>query len=355
MNSDNHQSNPEDLPLSPGGSDTLSIVGDQTDYQLFAQTDAGSNDTHPVPQPQQYTRPQGRTITLVPNPNHTSSPMPSTSTGYSTGPTPSTSTGYSTSRPNPTIYLPASDNTQGGLPTGTEMYPVPSNSRSVNPTYRIRAFLVGRPSEPAMTDASFITTISLPSNRNNPHLSNPFYDHITELTTKYARNHAPFFQITQSGFRFHFINPIATYKYQSGRDLQTFHVSIPITDSLRIMAPPPAAILNDRQQPVIDLKVFYSLNLVPPTPDRFLITTEDRTLMENFIEQAKAHIIPETTPPPPQQRLGIFTRGRIARGRSRPQYRWTQRPQQRAEPINLTSNIPPLMNQQMDIEEYVPY
>ncbi len=51
MNSDNHQSNPEDLPLSPGGSDTLSIVGDQTDYQLFAQTDAGSNDTHPVPQP----------------------------------------------------------------------------------------------------------------------------------------------------------------------------------------------------------------------------------------------------------------------------------------------------------------
>jgi hypothetical protein len=121
------------------------------------------------------------------------------------------------------------------------------------------------------------------------------------------------------------------------------------------MAPPPAAILNDRQQPVIDLKVFYSLNLVAPTPDRFLITTEDRTLMENFIEQAKAHIIPETTPPPPQQRLGIFTRGRITRGRSRPQYRWTQRLQQRTEPINLTSNIPPLMNQQMDVEEYVPY
>ena len=359
MNSDNHQSNPEDLPLSPGGSDTLSIIGDKTDYQLFAHTDAGSNDTHPVPPPQPYARPQGRTITLVPNPNYTPSPIPSTSTGYSTGPTPSTSTGYSTNRPNPTIYLPSSDNTQGGLPTGTEMYPIPSNSRSMNPTYRIRAFLVGRPSEPAMTDASFITTINLPSNRNNPHLSNPFYDHITELTTKYAKSHAPYFQITQSGFRFHFINPITTYKYQSGRDLQTFHVSIPITDSLRIMAPPPAAILNDRQQPVIDLKIFYSLNLIPPTPDRFLITAEDRTLMENFIEQAKVHIIPEVAPPPPpQQRLGIFTRGRIARGRPRPHTRWNQqRPSPRAQPLNSdSSTIPPLMSQQMDFEEeYVPY
>jgi hypothetical protein len=359
MNSDNHQSNPEDLPLSPGGSDTLSIIGDKTDYQLFAHTDAGSNDTHPVPQPQPYARPQGRTITLVPNPNYTPSPIPSTSTGYSTGPTPSTSTGYSTNRPNPTIYLPSSDNTQGGLPTGTEMYPIPSNSRSMNPTYRIRAFLVGRPSEPAMTDASFITTINLPSNRNNPHLSNPFYDHITELTTKYAKSHAPYFQITQSGFRFHFINPITTYKYQSGRDLQTFHVSIPITDSLRIMAPPPAAILNDRQQPVIDLKIFYSLNLIPPTPDRFLITAEDRTLMENFIEQAKVHIIPEVAPPPPpQQRLGIFTRGQIACGRPRPHTRWNQqRPSPRAQPLNSdSSTIPPLMSQQMDFEEeYVPY
>jgi hypothetical protein len=210
-----------------------------------------------------------------------------------------------------------------------------------------------------MTDASFITTISLPSNRNNPHLSNPFYDHITELTTKYAKSHAPYFQITQSGFRFHFINPITTYKYQSGRDLQTFHVSIPITDSLRIMAPPPAAILNDRQQPVIDLKIFYSLNLIPPTPDRFLITAEDRTLMENFIEQAKVHIIPEVAPPPPpQQRLGIFTRGRIARGRPRPHTRWNQqRPSPRAQPLNSdSSTIPPLMSQQMDFEEeYVPY
>jgi hypothetical protein len=41
------------------------------------------------------------------------------------------------------------------------------------------------------------------------------------------------------------------------------------------------------------------LNLIPPTPDRFLITAEDRTLLENFIEQAKIHIIPEAAPPAP--------------------------------------------------------
>jgi hypothetical protein len=122
------------------------------------------------------------------------------------------------------------------------------------------------------------------------------------------------------------------------------------------MAPPPAAVLDDRQQPVIDLKIFYSLNLVPPMPDRFLITSDDRILMENFIQQAKVHIIPEAAPPPPpQQRLGIFTRGRIARGRSRPYSRWSgPRPQPRAQPDSNV--IPPLISPQMDFEEeYVPY
>jgi hypothetical protein len=124
------------------------------------------------------------------------------------------------------------------------------------------------------------------------------------------------------------------------------------------MAPPPAAVLDNKQQPGIDLKIFYSLNLIPLTLDRFLITAEDSTLMENFIEQAKIHIIPEATPPPPpQQRLGIFTRNRNSCSRPRPHPRWNQQTQLQTQPPNSGSNnIPPLMNRQMDYdEEYVPY
>ena len=307
--------------FSPAGSDTLSIVGNQSDYVIESDEyghAAHAQHRHMTPayqpneqeqqqqqqqqhQQQQHQQHQQLQVPMTPQPQPT--PMNVEQQPYH----------HQVHHMYPNMAS-----------AGTNVYNLVPSTSSTTPSYTTAAFLPKKPISPANKVQVYLATQTMegktrytsliskifPPGRTNCHLSTTFYDHVKDTVLKEIKQIAPYSQILKSGFTIDLIRPVVSYKHINSIGSMPFHFNPPITNDIKAMAPSAAIELDNKHAPFISLNIYYNLALVKPNPDRFVISNDDKKWLESILNQAKEPkpTNPEAAPTPTgtiKSRIGV--------------------------------------------------
>ena len=305
--------------FSPAGSDTLSIVGNQSDYVIESDEyghAAHAQHSHMTPayQPNEQEQHQQHQQQQQQQPQHQQVQVPMTPQSQ---PTPMAAEHHAYHHQVHSMYPNMAS-------AGTNVYNLVPSSNPTTPSYATPTFLPKKPISPANKVQVYLATQTMegktrytslisklfPPGRSNCHLSTTFYDHVKDTVLKEIKQIAPYCQILKAGFTIDLIRPVVSYKHINSVGTMPFHFNPPITNDIKAMAPSAAIELDNKHAPYISLNIYYNLALVKPNPDRFVISMDDKKWLESVLLQAKAPkpAEPETAPTPTgtiKSRIGI--------------------------------------------------
>ena len=190
-------------------------------------------------------------------------------------------------------YVPAS------APFSVPITYTPTPVKTPNPSNRVQVFItnLNHLGEPVYTK---ILTKTFPPGRSNCHISNTFYDHVKEVVIKDMKQMVPYRQMLKQGIKFDMVRPTATFDAGYGDEEDHFHFNPPITADCKAKAPAPITSKDQKGNPIIDISLYYTLEILKPSPDRYIITAEDKIWLESIITIARRPVqITPTTPTTP--------------------------------------------------------
>ena len=154
----------------------------------------------------------------------------------------------------------------------------PHHPQTLNSAYKVSVYLRDREKE------NHVLTIVLPPGKEACHTSNSFYTYVEQKAQDELQQVFPYNIMWAAGFRFKLSRTEISYN-SSTTKIHRFR--LPVTAAAKENLPMPKLYMEPPQQPTVEIRMTSHFEVNQPAMTKFSMTTEEKNLLREFINNLK--------------------------------------------------------------------